>query len=477
MSRREVDQHLFGLQYELIFDRAAPAATSSETHRRRLLRVAGSFLERVHFDAVVEERSVNDRCGYPICSNALPPRHARSTAKYRVAPRQGKVYANASSQYCCESCAVAAAYFSKQLSSTGVHVRDLSHPIRIRLLDDPPPPADAWLSDGPALRALFARIRLQRTRPSDGAVVGGILQETAAAAAVTPAPAPAVLADVVREVVAEKRNASAMPVIGSNPLAIDGYVPKMSRTTASQAARHMAHTDDDDDDANDDGIDVNALRKFLETGDEAHRVENENEVDGLDGGDGGGGDDDDGGGALVAAFGQPVPSIGVESYSDFVRLWLLFDIWRPDASLGAAVEVGGDARQVDESDVVPVADSEEAVLVTDVVTSQTGMRARALANLLRDAFTELERRSGATLDDEWRRTALATLTDVARASKLRDAVPALTPRARAWLALVLLEARQVAWPNAKDLVTSDERDQRFEQKRHVALVNRAQEVI
>lgn len=464
MSRREIEQHLFGLQYELIFDRAAPAATSSDTQRRRLLRVAGSFLERVHFDAVIEERSVNDRCGYPICSNALPPRHARSSAKYRVAPRQGKVYANASSQYCSEGCAVAAAYFAKQLSSVGVHVRDLTHPMRIRLLDDPPAPADVWQSDGPALRALFARIRMQRTQPN---AVGELLQSESASAA-APA-APAVLADVVREVVAEKRNASPMPVIGSNPLAIDGYVPKVSRTATSQAVRHMTHDDDDDDD----GIDVNALKKFLETGDEAHRVENENEADGLGGGD----DDDDGGGALVAAFGQPVPSIGVESYSDFVRLWLLFDIWRPDASLGAVVEVGGDARQVDESDVVPVADSEEAVLVTDVVTSQTGMRARALANLLRDAFTELERRSGAKLDDEWRRTALATLIEVARTSKLRDAVPALTPRARAWLALVLLEARQVTWPNAKDLVTSDERDQRFEQKRHVALVNRAQEVI
>jgi hypothetical protein len=146
MSRKEIDQHLFALQYELIFTVRQQQQQQCDVARRRLLRVAASFIERAHYDAVVEERSVNDLCGYPLCTAALPPRALRSSAKYRVAPRQGKVYASAAQHFCSEACAIASAYYAKQLSAVGVYVRELAQPLRVRLLDDPPEPADAWLS-------------------------------------------------------------------------------------------------------------------------------------------------------------------------------------------------------------------------------------------------------------------------------------------------------------------------------------------
>jgi hypothetical protein len=234
-------------------------------------------------------------------------------------------------------------------------------------------------------------------------------------------------------------------VIANRPMAIDGYVPKVSR--ASSTAPIAVDGDDDN-------IDDADLRHFLETGEEPHRVEQDLEVD-----------DDEENDNL---FGEQLPSIGVDNYSDFVRLWLLFDIWRPDAALGAPPSEA-ETRQIDDSDVVPVADTEDAVLVTDIVTSQTGMRARALANLLREALGELDRKTGGGATDDLRRTALSTLNQVAHTSQLRDAVPALTPRARAWLALVLLEALNVAWPNAAAL--------EVEAQRHSALVARAQEIL
>ena len=482
-SRRDTEAHLFALQYQLIFDRAegvaAPsgpvAATAESTaRRRRLVRVAASFLEQVHYDAVVEERSVNRVCGYPLCAQPLNARAA--TPKYRLAPRDGKVYsAAASARFCSESCVVASAFFAKQLSAVSVHVRDHARPLPVRFIDDDAR-VDPWLRDGPALKALFARLR--HRRPDAPA-------PAPAAPAAAADPPPVVLADVVREVPLARQAAAPAPPIGSQPLAIDGYTPKAARQTLARIRGADDDLDDDDDDddgdGDDDGVDVAALKRFLETGDNAAAVEPPAVADAKT--------SELTDGELLAAFGRPVPRklFATENYSDFVQLWLLFDLWRPDRALvdGAAVPTR-QLAQVDDDDDVDVDDGGVAVgggggeplesdlMLSDVDTSQSGLRQKALLTMLRTALRELERVCAKTapLCDATRRDAHALLAEASHTAQLRGAVPPLGAHAQAWLALLLLEARGGLWPGARAAFVNDGGGG-VDSARHEALLARA----
>ena len=87
MNKKEVQEEVFGVQYRLIFWEGV--ASSS---KRNYLRLAATYLEPTHYAAVVEERSVNNACGYPLCETALPPTAERRKAKYRVSISQRRVF-------------------------------------------------------------------------------------------------------------------------------------------------------------------------------------------------------------------------------------------------------------------------------------------------------------------------------------------------------------------------------------------------
>jgi hypothetical protein len=489
-SRREVEAHVFALQYQLIFDSkqesavAAPAppldASSVALRRRRLVRVAASFLEPSHYEAVVEERSVNRVCGYPLCARALAAKDA--PAKYRIAPRQGKVYsASSTARFCGEQCAVASAFFGKQLSAVNIHARDMTRPLAVRFIDDDVA-VDAWTTrDAPLLNALFARLRHERsghaapaTALAPGASPNAAAAAAGAAGAATAADAP-VLADVVREVAPERRNAPPAPVVAGRPLAIDGYTPTGSAAKRAPAADND-DDDDDDDDIFDDDVDAEALKRFLDTGQYVETVEHAAPAPPL------ASVADVGDADLVAAFGKPVAAklLATEHYSDFVRLWLLFDSWRPDASLTEAATVA--SREVAPIDDGFGDDPDDDLMLTDVDRSQGALRLQALQTMLREALRELERVCGAPLSDIARRSAQLTLAEAAQTSQLRDAVPALTPRALAWLALLVLEARGAAWSGARAALVSEADGEapgakRVDRGRHEALLARAKELV
>ena len=72
------DAHALSLcaQYKLIFweNDSIPSAA-----RRSQLRAAADALTPAAYDAVVEERAVNKRCGYALCENALPTNSSTDT--------------------------------------------------------------------------------------------------------------------------------------------------------------------------------------------------------------------------------------------------------------------------------------------------------------------------------------------------------------------------------------------------------------
>ncbi|KAK1572000.1 hypothetical protein Q3G72_025908 [Acer saccharum] len=59
---------------------------------KRLL-AAGSLMSRSDYEDVVTERSIANLCGYPLCSNSLPPSDSRPRkGRYRISLKEHKVY-------------------------------------------------------------------------------------------------------------------------------------------------------------------------------------------------------------------------------------------------------------------------------------------------------------------------------------------------------------------------------------------------
>lgn len=65
---------LVELQFRLIFwndDLISSRNSLTTKEKRQVFRVAATFLTQTNYKAIVEERSVNLNCGYPLCTNKV----------------------------------------------------------------------------------------------------------------------------------------------------------------------------------------------------------------------------------------------------------------------------------------------------------------------------------------------------------------------------------------------------------------------
>ncbi|KAI9271475.1 Rtr1/RPAP2 family-domain-containing protein [Phascolomyces articulosus] len=87
-----------------------------------LLRQAATILQPQTYDEVVEERAVQDYCGYPLC-NGTP---VKDQPRYRISLSQRKVFDQSElASYCSDECLQKSKYFRMQLSEEPVWFRDL----------------------------------------------------------------------------------------------------------------------------------------------------------------------------------------------------------------------------------------------------------------------------------------------------------------------------------------------------------------
>ncbi|KAG0461636.1 hypothetical protein HPP92_021933 [Vanilla planifolia] len=81
---------------------------------------SSSLLSRPDYEDVVIERSIAGVCGYPTCSNPLPPQRGHR-ARYRVSLRDHRVYElEETFKYCSEECLISSRTFSALLSEERV---------------------------------------------------------------------------------------------------------------------------------------------------------------------------------------------------------------------------------------------------------------------------------------------------------------------------------------------------------------------
>mmetsp|Transcript_31110 Transcript_31110/g.81525 ORF Transcript_31110/g.81525 Transcript_31110/m.81525 type:complete len:579 (+) Transcript_31110:88-1824(+) len=84
-------------------------------------------LQRTHYHDVVEERSAQQRCGYPLCRNELAVAENDRGPKYRI-DRSKKMVFDATEQrnFCCRQCCAASHHMANQISELPLGLRTAS---------------------------------------------------------------------------------------------------------------------------------------------------------------------------------------------------------------------------------------------------------------------------------------------------------------------------------------------------------------
>ncbi|CDS07578.1 hypothetical protein LRAMOSA01527 [Lichtheimia ramosa] len=112
-QRARMQQLVFSWQ-EKIF--SIPKVPSS------LLRQAATILQPQTYDEVIEERAVQDWCGYPLCDNAPQ----KDQPRYHISLSRRKVFDQSElASFCSEACLQRSKYFRMQLSEDPVWIRDM----------------------------------------------------------------------------------------------------------------------------------------------------------------------------------------------------------------------------------------------------------------------------------------------------------------------------------------------------------------
>ena len=112
-QRLQAQQLAFTWQEKLFSKRQVPVS---------LLRQATAILQPQTYDEVVEERAVQDYCGYPLCNNTP----VKDQPRYRISLSQRKVFDQTElASYCSDNCLQKSKYFRMQLSEEPVWFRDL----------------------------------------------------------------------------------------------------------------------------------------------------------------------------------------------------------------------------------------------------------------------------------------------------------------------------------------------------------------
>ncbi|CAG8593464.1 1708_t:CDS:2 [Paraglomus occultum] len=95
-----------------------------------VLRESAKFIQPQHYNEVIEERNVDNLCGYPICSKS----RQQIDSNYRISLRAREVYdISELKHFCSRTCYVASKFFLSQLSPEPIYLRNLNkwNPVKV----------------------------------------------------------------------------------------------------------------------------------------------------------------------------------------------------------------------------------------------------------------------------------------------------------------------------------------------------------
>ncbi|KAI8904703.1 hypothetical protein EDD86DRAFT_212602 [Gorgonomyces haynaldii] len=117
------------LEYDLLSQEYQERLYQTVTEQE--LQEIVKYLDPKTWQMVVEERSSEKKCGYPLCDQI----HVARDGNYRITS-SGIVDGKLMRFYCCKHCYVASEYLSSQLSTDALYIRNFS---KMRSLDILPP--------------------------------------------------------------------------------------------------------------------------------------------------------------------------------------------------------------------------------------------------------------------------------------------------------------------------------------------------
>lgn len=110
-AKKSIDSIVFHLQESLL---------EGKVSQQDLENCKPLFTSK-HLKDVIEERALNDTCGWPLCDNSTGP---NKSAKYRISLRERRIFERGeSAHYCGVECQLAATAFIAELSSEDVYSR------------------------------------------------------------------------------------------------------------------------------------------------------------------------------------------------------------------------------------------------------------------------------------------------------------------------------------------------------------------
>jgi len=143
IERRKALEHTILLSLEALVDfpaSSSPAARPSPADIQAFKSLLRPF-QPSDFDSLIEERGINDRCGYALCPNPAPSK-GDARGGYRLFGAGGKakdfkiVKAAEAGRWCSGDCARRAMYVKVQLSETPAWERDAGYGGDIELLGE-----------------------------------------------------------------------------------------------------------------------------------------------------------------------------------------------------------------------------------------------------------------------------------------------------------------------------------------------------
>ncbi|KAI7862666.1 Rtr1/RPAP2 family-domain-containing protein [Spinellus fusiger] len=98
-----------------------------------VLQQAATVLQPQSYQEIIEERSVQGQCGYPLCEKTLPS--STHVSRYRISLSQRKVYdLTDMAMFCSQACLQKSRYYSMQLSEEPVWGRDSTKPVHVHVV-------------------------------------------------------------------------------------------------------------------------------------------------------------------------------------------------------------------------------------------------------------------------------------------------------------------------------------------------------
>lgn len=222
--QKDVEAQILGAVETLIDLPSSPTFTAEEA---KIFTTLVRQFQPSDLDALAEERRIDGRCGYALCSNA---------------PRSSKLGENASwklskgaSDFCSAACTRKSLYVKTQLSEVPAWERDPTRTVAIKLHEDDRPVEDST----PVARISAAKQQVANDH-ADLALERG--EKTAS---LRPK-------QVMTDRIVEKRTVTHKPLSSLNSttvshIAIEGYEPRQ-RTTSSGRRAESDDTDEDNDD-------------------------------------------------------------------------------------------------------------------------------------------------------------------------------------------------------------------------------------